>query len=381
MTLSKVSVGQIGADWGVPLGKYGSIATLLRNLVVSKWELQASARFLLPEFGLRDCFRKIVPIKRDKDSVARSNRSKVDIYKGLQHQNCFYGNLVTCKSVWACPVCASKISERRRVELTEALAVPGYEHVLLTFTLRHHITDKFEDVLRAATNALRRFKASKFKQFRAKLGWIGDVRSLEITHGVNGWHVHFHMVVFFDKLPNIETLTGVLKKRWLSAVVAQGFDASWQHGLDVRTANDLIGAYVTKDMGNWSISHEVTKGTVKGGRSGGRSPRQLLLDYIDMDDQAGKLFQEYARKTKGKNQLYWSLGLRDLLGLGAAANDGEIMDKVEDNAILLGSLSAADWALVRRYGKRGEVLQVAKSGDWDALLLYVRGLGSGSVGV
>lgn len=359
------------------LGKYGSIASPSPDLAVSKWELQASARFLLSTFGINDCYRKIVPFYVDADGVQRPGRRQVDIYKSLQCEKCFYGNLVTCKSVWVCPVCASKISERRRVELTEVLEVSGYFHALVTFTLRHKITDKLEDVLKAATGALRRFKSGKvWNGRRSRWGWVGDVRSLEITHGDNGWHVHFHMVVFFDRQPDIEVLTLTLRTRWLGVVSKQGFDASWDHGLDVRTADDLIGNYVAKDMGNWSISHEVTKGTVKQGCSGGRSPRQLLLDYIGGEAQAGALFQEYGLKTKGKNQLYWSLGLRKLLGLGVVQSDGDVMDKIEASAILLGSLSAEDWVVVRKYGKRGEVLKVAEKGDWGVLMGYIQSLGS-----
>ncbi len=367
-------------DYGASLGIYGSIVTPPLFLVASKWELQSSARFLLPEFGIKDCFRKIIPVQRSEDGLTLVSRQEVDIYKSLQHQNCFYGNLVTCKSVWVCPVCASKISERRRIELTEAVAVEGYAHALITFTLQHKVTDRLEVVLAAASAALRRFKRGRgFKKFKQRYGWVGDVRSLEITHGVNGWHVHFHMVVFFEiEGKSYHGIVAALKSRWLRMIQKEGFNASWSHGLDFQAGDKDVGHYVAKGSGDWTIPHEVTKGTVKGGRSGGRTPRQLLEDYIDMNDQAGALFKEYALKTKGKNQLYWSLGLRELLGLGAAADDSEIMEKVEDSAILLGSLSADDWKIVRRYGKRGEVLEVAKKGDWDLLIDFIHGLGAAS---
>jgi len=350
--------------------------------LLSRYELQASARFLLPSFAIRDCYRKIIPIKQTKDGIAVANQQKVDIYLSQNHQRAFYGNLCTCKSVWVCPICVSKITERRRQELGEALTVSSYTHLLLTYTLRHQSTDELGTLLVVVSEASRRFKNGKgWRLLRDRYGWVGDVRSLELTYGENGWHVHRHQLAFLSSDVDIEVFTGDFRKRWLACVDAQGFDASWQRGLDVRTSDGFfIGDYVGKGFGNWSIEHELTKATVKKGKLGGRTPRQLLVDYTNGDKQAGSLFQEYGVKLKGKNHMYWSLGLRKLLGLEKQKNDGEIMNGLEDKAYLLGSLSAADWWAVRRAGKRGELLLVARGGDFNQLQEYVASLRS-SVGI
>lgn len=45
----------------------------------------------------------------------------IDLCKGHTHGKAFYQGLMACGGVWTCPVCAAKVSERRRQELKEAI--------------------------------------------------------------------------------------------------------------------------------------------------------------------------------------------------------------------------------------------------------------------
>ena len=41
---------------------------------------------------------------------------RVQVYRTIDGRSARYGNLITCGSVWACPVCSAKITEKRRAE-------------------------------------------------------------------------------------------------------------------------------------------------------------------------------------------------------------------------------------------------------------------------
>jgi len=108
----------------------------------------------------------------------------------------------------------------------------------------------------------------------------------------------------------------------------------------------------------------MTKGHMKKASSGSRSPFDLLRSYLnDRDKQAGALFVEYAKAFKGKRQLVWSKGLKDLFSIDDKT-DPEISARVEDDAYLLGSINIEQWRAVRRFNARGEILELARHG-WE----------------
>src|SRR5438552_1083589 len=72
-----------------------------------RWQLQREARALLPHERVAFCMRRI-------------QATTVDVFYSPQHQSAHYGGLMVCGSVWVCPLCAAKISERRRAELEQA---------------------------------------------------------------------------------------------------------------------------------------------------------------------------------------------------------------------------------------------------------------------
>ena len=119
---------------------------------------------------------------------------------GLEVQGPPHGQLwglQTCGSVWTCPVCAAKIAERRRVELLDAMEMhkaQGGAVSLLTLTTPHQRGDNLAVLLAQQGKALVGFlKDRAVVAVFAEMGWIGQVRALEVTHGRrsdrnNGWH-------------------------------------------------------------------------------------------------------------------------------------------------------------------------------------------------
>ena len=83
-----------------------------------------------------------------------------------------------------------------------------------------------------------------------------------------------------------------------------------------------------------------------------------------------RLFREYAECFKGKRQLVWSRGLRELLGL-EDISDEDLASRQEEDAYLLANLTLEQWRIIRQSDRRGELLEVARHGDPQALNRYL----------
>ena len=123
--------------------------------------------------------------------------------------NLSYGHVVKCGSVWICPVCSAKIVSGRRQELSDFIdrvyaAGPDYVVSMLTLTIPHQRTDDLSSLLDKMCKAKRTFQNRKvWKRISAEIGLAGEIRALEVTHGANGWHPHFHCLLIHKKTRNV----------------------------------------------------------------------------------------------------------------------------------------------------------------------------------
>ena len=307
--------------------------------------------------------------------------ASVDVLHVPEHGSAVYRGLTTCGSPWWCPVCSSKIAMRRRDELRQAIA----EHerrggcvALVTYTIRHKHGDDLANMLRDMSAARVELKSGKSAvSLAARFGIAGSVRALEVTHGVNGWHPHYHELLFLAGVIDPLKLRQVLLSRWGVAVVDAGLRDITEHGVDVQMADLLVADYVTK-YGHeraWGVESEITLGRMKQGRYQGQTPIQLLAGYYDGDQAAGDLWLEYARVLKGQRALWWSQGLRAALGLCEEKTDAEIASDRDAFGVLLAALNRDQWRRVLANDARAELLHVASSGDVSALWAFLRSLG------
>lgn len=278
----------------------------------------------------------------------------------------FYGNLYTCGSVWVCAVCAAKITERRRVELVGAIdgwKAQGGDVLFLTLTAPHYRGESTGTVLDRITRARRKLRNGKaYRTATKSAGIVGSVRALEVTYGANGAHVHTHEILFCKGGGTPPDPEAVLTA-WQAACERVGSKAPNGHGVSIEDGSKA-GEYAAK----WGMAEELTKAHVKTGRDNkGRTPWDLLRASAEGDKAAGALFYEYALAFRGRKQLVWSKGMRDLLGLEVERTDEEIAAAKEEEAVQVATISPDDWRIVLAYDLRCEVLEAADRGGAEAV--------------
>jgi hypothetical protein len=338
---------------------------------LERFALQSSVRRLLPKSRTAKCLRlrQGEGVKRLGNCVgeyAQSRCRDLEVWRSQEHGTAHYVGLQTCSSVWACPVCAAKISERRRVEVLQAMdkhQEQGGQVLLLTLTNPHIRTDNLQDMLKAQALAMSRFTSIKAsRSLRSSIGCIGTIRAYEVTYGVNGWHPHFHVLLFVSIGLDLQDLRSRFFDVWSNCCRLAGFGALHPvYGVDLQDGTKAA-QYVSKGL--WGLDREMTKGHMKKAAKGGKSPFDLLRLYLnDRDKQSGALFVEYATAFKGKRQLVWSKGLKELFSV-EVQTDEETAARVEDDAYLLGKIEIEQWRAVLRVDARGEVLELARHG-WE----------------
>jgi len=266
--------------------------------------------------------------------------------------------LVSCKSVWACAVCSSRISGVRRDEMNALLAwarSEGHAVLLLTLTARHNkrtACAPFLGALKDATSRLRRSRGWR------KLPLVGSVLATEVTHGANGWHVHGHMLLLLDAAPAaaLDAVDG-LRSEWLRCLGHEGLDGN-RAAYQVQQGS-AAGDYIAK----FGPAEEIALGRSKLGRKGSRSPWELLADATAGDKRACALWVEYAVSFKGRTQLKWSPGLKAKAGIDEVSDD----EAAEADPVTLRAWpgKSDEWRSARR--RRCALVDAAENGrDLDA---------------
>lgn len=321
-----------------------------------KYSLQNEAVKLLPNQRVRFCIRHRVDAS--KGIEVRYNESR---------EQAHYSNVQRCGSVWVCPICSAQISEGRRQELKQGMEYwqghgtakeAGGMVYLLTLTNPHHHGDNLIQLLEGQKKALKYFWSDrKPKEMFKSLGKVGHITATEVTHGVNGWHPHYHILLFFKEPINSKSLRNFLATCWQNCCEKSGLKVpSLEHGCDLRD-----GKYADKYVSKWGLADEVTKGHIKKGKEGSATPWDLLRQSEEGCDKSGRLFQVFAEAFKGKRQLSWSKGLKKLLKVDETTDD-ELAQVTDKDSVEVYILAMELWRLILRYKSRSEYLK-AKEHD------------------
>jgi hypothetical protein len=372
------------ADFAEKRAQNAEFEGVFRRL--EKWALQSVARDILKGAGrdwrrLCNCCRALVS-KFGGVSVMRSVKGEGRAYyAGLQH----------CGSPWVCMICGGKIVEFRRSEVERGilkLGEVGGSAAFLTLTFSHGREDDLKDLFKRQAAALRHFTDSgTWKRLKGE-GLIGTIRGKELTVGeATGWHPHTHTIVCFDTPAIPDDLENALWPVWSAALGKVGLSArraayGKSVGLSVEPTYGAVADYVLKNgcepsKRPWGPEDDLTRGISKSARSSSRfsSPDLLRAYAATGESRYFRWYREYAAATRGSSPLRWSPGFRSvLLPAEAERSDDEVAGGVDEEAAFLGNLPLSVWRLVLGADRRGELLEVANRGGWDAVVDYVKSL-------
>lgn len=255
-----------------------------------------------------------------------------------------FSGLQTCGSVHACPTCNAKIAAGRSEDLAAAVTrwhEAGGVVALVTLTMRHDRSQRLTELWDPLSYAWSKATSGRgwqqdvaahgtFVDGKTRIPWA---RAVEATHGKNGWHLHVHALVFLAGDVDADALGKSMFQRWRDALLRKGLAAplAGHGGLDVSmvaSGSEAVGRYLAKstyDHDAKGAGWEVAGGAMKDGRRGNRAPFAILRSFVETGDlDALDLWREWERASKGRRQLTWSRGLRDLLRLGAEETDEDL---------------------------------------------------------
>jgi len=341
------------------------LVTVLKTVDQGTLKLRAAGR--LGRFAAKAEAARLLLLDDEKAGRRTShcgyvaNADEVALVRRADGKASFTG-LRTCGAIWYCPVCAPRIAEKRKLELDALLSgarAKGYSIVLMTLTARHDRETDLAGFLSALKGAAKRLRQRR--EWRA-LPLVGSVVATEVTHGGNGWHPHFHVLMVLDA-PQADAvqLVETLRTPWLVSLA--GFDLSGNQAAFDAADGSAAGAYIQK----FGAAEEVTLSTAKKGRSGSRTPWQLLDDAVVGDLRARALWREYARCFRARRQLVWSQGLKAVFGIDDVSDEAAAAEPEPEPVVLRvwRGAKAGLWSQARR--RRCALLDAAEAGtDLDA---------------
>jgi hypothetical protein len=317
----------------------------------------------------------------------RKVAAEVSILYSADIKKAHFGGLMVCGSVWTCPPCAAKVSERRKNEVVAATDLhksQGGGLYLVTLTCSHQRGDELAAWLKkfaAAKVKMREWRA--YKKLKAEVGYVGDIRALEVTYGdANGWHPHEHGLWLTEKpltARKLEAMRSQLFTLWRRACVAVGLPApNRKRGVDVRFM-ESSAEYIAKfgREPRWGAGSEMAKQHIKSGKAKSMTPFDILRAYhLGSEDGShkryGALFVQFANAFFGKRQIIWSDGLKQLFGIEQKTDEEIAVEEAEDARELV-RITATQWRCVlhQKSDVRQILLERAESGGHEAVLRYL----------
>ncbi len=298
----------------------------------------------------------------------------------LKDASAYYCGLETCSSVWLCPVCSAKIHHRRAGELRDTLATwqaDGHAATLVTITVPHDLDDRLIRLVEAERYAWAKVTAgAAWQRLKLKLGIAGHIMALEFTWGdENGWHPHYHVLLIHNEdlvASTIAALHAHIHSRLAASCRDHGLrqpDQLHAVRIDPNVSATAAGAYIAKG-GDWTPAEELTRGDLKTGRAGSRTPFQILADYYQTGDTRDRdLWREYSRVTRSLAAVRWSRGLRALM-LGPVTEPERTDEDLAAENVggqLLAAIQFPVWARIRTAGLEHALLVAAENSGLAAI--------------
>ncbi|MGL2966080.1 protein rep [Flavobacterium sp. XGLA_31] len=257
-------------------------------------------------------------------SVHSNDNSPITLKKTVDNSFYFEG-VASCGSFWRCPVCAVKIAEQRKkvIEtLVQSHFNSGAKLGFITLTVRHKRTQRLTENLDKILGNYRAFQNTKFFQnMRANSGYIGQVKTLEVTFTKQGgWHPHLHLLYFYDKNSDVKEIEA-MQKRLLSKWAKYQTKQYGKNNALVKSQNQQIVDTQKKIAGymvKYDIASEMTSFTSKTSKSyDGLTPftalgKLAVNDYKDVNEKhlLKGIYSEFVETMQGKHYISVSNSLK-----------------------------------------------------------------------
>jgi hypothetical protein len=247
-----------------------------------------------------------------------------------------FDRVVRCGSVWECPTCSLAIRAERCAEIEHAAGWwrdGGGALAQLTLTVRHAWSHDPKVTRRGLMRAWGKLASgAPWQRWCADAGLAGWIRSVEVTHGPNGWHPHLHVLLFVSSAAGdpgaLAALRARLVARWCDAVAGELGEEQRPddaHGVDLRAAH--VAGYLSKVALELTAAQNKTAGAA---RAGYRTPWQIAADFRAWgDDDDLQLWRRYCDAMRGARFVEWSRGrmnLRAASGLGDERTDEQVAE-------------------------------------------------------
>lgn len=304
------------------------------------------------------------------------NREMVQVVEN--EQGVHFSGLVTCGNRWVCPVCQFKILERKKDQLQRILKNAMQDGCFIgfvTLTIPHYSFQKADELRAVVVESYRKIRQSrKYRRIIGKIKdssfgegvqlpldlssnrgrkkqlpkvvipeFVGDVRNLEVNHGVNGWHPHLHILLVAKCSPEqMQAFAGEIFSIWQESIDKQGYGHCSEKAFRYEpvTRPEGLAEYVSK----WDIYREMTDTAKKKAKGKGRTPSQILADiWYEAGNvkEDKKLYRKYAkafRKT-AKLTINGELKARYLVMdeqvIVETDNEQERLKKLREEAVLV----------------------------------------------
>lgn len=294
----------------------------------ARWTLREGLSRVSNDKGLKGCGRSAI-----------AGGVGVVVNGGVAHLT----GIATCGKIHLCPVCSAKIRAARSEEIDTVAAAwqaAGHGLAMMTLTLRHYrrmrlgTTRKHERGGLVAIQhdawitAFGSRSGKMWQRLQEEHGIVGYVRVWECTVSPeNGWHPHFHVLLFTDRpwsADRAEAFEAAALARWVRSVEKAGGYRPNGRGVkvDVPRQEDAqqFARYLFKNQDGkarferWAPGGEMARADLKKGRQASRMPFEVAEGAAAGLADDVPLWHEYEYAAYGIRAMYWSNGLRKLLG-------------------------------------------------------------------
>lgn len=328
-----------------------------------------------------------------------------------------FAGLVSCGRVWLCPVCNAKVMAVRAIEIGLILAWAareGYQVIWGSLTVRHNAASDLGTLLQIQRDAWRLLVSSKPWRNASSTttgahvhtlacgplcdrkrdtilmlqdGRVGYIRAAELTIGGNGWHPHFHPLIFVrgsrelaEKIAR-QTVDGWVIGVGLAGGEAEGYGAQQLEVLNLEDSWEEIAGYVTKqtyDHSRMALEAVWSQGKKGRGRARETVAHWGLLAAIETGDMEPiERWWQLEDAIPGHRMISMSRGLRTFANVADEIDDEtiaaqEVGSKNDDVCFI----TPEGWRGIRdRPEVLGQLLEVLGASGWPGLRVLLEHYG------